>query len=174
MSATTDTSAGTSAREFVISRDFAAPRALVFKAWTDPALIGHWWGPHGFTNPVCELDVRPGGAYYIVMRSPQGVDYPLKGVYREVIEPERLVFSDAWDEHPAEWHEMLKELYTGDGVPAGEALNTVTFAEHGGTTTLTIRSVFDSVAIRDAMVDMGMDDGWSQSLDRLEELLADA
>src|SRR5437868_2842338 len=73
--------------DFVITRVFDAPRSLVFKAWTDPQHMAQWWGPHGFTIPVCEMDVRPDGAYRIVMRGADGVDYPLKGVYHEIAEP---------------------------------------------------------------------------------------
>ena len=65
--------------EFVITTIINAPRALVFKAWTDPKQMAQWWGPKGFTNPVCEMDVRPGGAHRIVMRGPDGTDYPIKG-----------------------------------------------------------------------------------------------
>src|SRR5713226_3505963 len=87
----------------VITRVFDAPRELVFKVWTDPKHLALWWGPHGFTNPVCEVDLRPGGSILIHMRGPNGVVYPMKGVYREIIEPERLVFTSvALDEkgHP--------------------------------------------------------------------------
>ncbi len=83
---------GSDEREFVITRIIDAPRALMFKAWTDPAHLAQWWGPKDFTN-VCRTDVRPGGAYRIVMRSPDGVDYPIKGVYREIVEAERLVMT---------------------------------------------------------------------------------
>ena len=80
-------------REFVITRVFDAPRSLVFKMWTDPKHMAHWWGPKGFTNPVCEMDVRPGGAWRIVMRGPDGGEHPAKGVYREVVAPGRLVMT---------------------------------------------------------------------------------
>jgi uncharacterized protein YndB with AHSA1/START domain len=81
---------GSNEREVVITRIFDAPRALVFQAWTDPKQMAQWWGPHGMSNPICEMDVRPGGAYRIVMRNPNGVDYPMKGVYREVVKACRL------------------------------------------------------------------------------------
>jgi uncharacterized protein YndB with AHSA1/START domain len=81
-------------REVVITRVFDAPRGLVFKAWTDPKHMAQWWGPRGFTNPICELDARVGGAWRIVMRSPAGIEYPCGGVYREIVEPERLVFTN--------------------------------------------------------------------------------
>ncbi len=86
-------------REFVITKEYAAPRELVFRAWTDPKHLVQWWGPKGFTNPVCEWDAQPGKAIYVVMRGPNGVDYPMGGEFREVTAPERLVFtSGAMDE----------------------------------------------------------------------------
>jgi uncharacterized protein YndB with AHSA1/START domain len=162
--------AATNPRDFVITRQVRAPRAVVFAAWTEPARLARWWGPEGFTTPVCEADVRPGGAWRIVMRGPDGVEYPIKGVYREVVAPERLVFTDNWEEHPAEWQEQLRRSAGGD--IGREALNTVTFEERDGGTLITIRTRFESAAVRDAMVQTGMQDGWSQSLDRLEAALA--
>ncbi len=96
-----------SAKSVTIARTFPARRARVFKAWTDPGELVQWWGPHGFTNALTKMDVRPGGAFRLVMRSPEGVDYPLKGVYREVKEPELLSYVENWEEHPAEWQALL-------------------------------------------------------------------
>ena len=73
--------------DFVLTRVLDAPRTLVFQAWTDPRHVTHWWGPKGFSNPVCEMDVRPGGAHRVVMRSSDGVDYPITGFYQEVVPP---------------------------------------------------------------------------------------
>jgi uncharacterized protein YndB with AHSA1/START domain len=81
-------------RELVIERVFDAPPELVFQAWTQPAHLARWWGPKGFTNPVCEVDLRVGGAWRIVMRAPNGVEYPGGGIYREIVVPERLVFTN--------------------------------------------------------------------------------
>jgi uncharacterized protein YndB with AHSA1/START domain len=162
-------------REFIIYRVFDAPRDLVFKAWTDPKRLAQWWGPKGFTNPLCELDVRPGGAYRIVMRSPEGTDCPVKGIYREVVAPERLVMTVDCSEHPAEWQDLVKpNRAKGEANPAGEILGTVTFEDVKGRSKLTIRQRFASNAIRDAMLKMGMPDGWAQSLDRLADYLARA
>jgi uncharacterized protein YndB with AHSA1/START domain len=105
------------ARELVITRVFDAPCSLAFRAWTGPKHVAQWWGPHEFTNPVCELDVRPGGAIRIHMRGPNGTVYPMTGIYQEVVEFERLVFTSA-------------EL-DDEGNPLFEVLNTVTFAEQG-------------------------------------------
>ena len=155
-------------REFMISRVFDAPRATVFRAWVEPARVAKWWGPEGMTNPVCEVDARPGGAYRIVMRSPDGEEYPIRGVFHEVAEPERLVMTMDVSEHPPEWQDMVRpNRAPGDDNPAGMLLTTVTFEDLGGKTRLTIRTLFETVAIREAMVGMGMNDGWSSSLARL-------
>jgi uncharacterized protein YndB with AHSA1/START domain len=159
-------------REFFITRTFDAPRAMVWKAWTDPRHLAQWWGPHSVTNPVCEIDLRPGGAHRIVMRTPDGTDYPIKGVFREIVAPERLVMTLDCSEHPQAWQDMVNPGRGEERNPAGELVQTVTFEDLGGQTRLTIRTRFDTVAIRDSMVKMGMDDGWSQSLERLEALLA--
>src|SRR5450755_196191 len=85
--------------DLIITRVFDAPRELVFKAWTDPKHVAQWWGPKGFTNPVCELDVRVGGAIRIHMRAPDGVVYPMNGTFEEITPPERLAFvSSALDD----------------------------------------------------------------------------
>lgn len=161
-------------REFLITRVIAAPREQVFQAWTDPVQLAQWWGPHDFANPVCELDLREGGAYRIVMRGPDGTEYPIKGVYRQIAAPERLVMTDNWEEHPDQWQEQLSGDH-GDAADDAvqEALNLVTFEEEqGGQTRLAIRTIFSSAAVRDAMLRMGMSEGWSQSLERLSALVA--
>ncbi len=139
--------------DLVLTRVFDAPRELVFKVWTDTRHMAQWWGPNGFTNPVCELDVRPGGAIRIDMRAPNGVVYPMKGVFEEIVEPERLVFiSSALDEK---------------GNSMFDILNTVTFADQGGKTSLTLQArVIQATAIAPQYL-KGMEMGWTQSLDRL-------
>ena len=104
-------------RELVVTRVIDAPRRLVFKAWTQPEHIARWWGPQGFTTIHCEMDIRVGGAYRFGMRSPQGTEHWKRGVYREIVEPERIVFTFAWED--------------ADGHPGHELLTTVTFAEQG-------------------------------------------
>ncbi|HMD55276.1 MAG TPA: SRPBCC domain-containing protein, partial [Phycisphaerae bacterium] len=106
-------------RDFVITRVLSAPRELVFKAWTDPRHMAQWWGPHHFTNSVCEMDVRPGGAYRIVMRSPDGIEYPINGVFREIAAPERLVMTMDCSEHPDAWHDLVNPQRGADRNPAG-------------------------------------------------------
>lgn len=161
------------AKEFRLERVFDAPRELVWKAWTDPKQMAQWWGPHNFVTPVCNVDVRPDGAYRIVMRATDGREFPLKGVFREVVEPERLVMTMDCSEHAADWHDMVKPNRTKEETnPAGVFLTTVTFESLGCKTRLTISTLFDTATIRDAMVKMGMNDGWSQSLDKLATLLA--
>ncbi len=113
-------------REVTITRLFDAPRTMVFKAWTDAEQLAQWWGPKGFTNPVCEIDARVGGALRIHMRSPDGSIYPMKGEIREINPPERIVFTNiALD---AAGHHII------------EGLTVVTFAEEGGKTRLTVQT----------------------------------
>jgi uncharacterized protein YndB with AHSA1/START domain len=157
MTARTDTAIGASRPELVLTRVFDAPRDLVFNAWTDPRHVGRWWGPHGFTNPVCEVDARPGGAIRIHMRGPDGTVYPMRGEFREIVPPERLVLTTAVDEP--------------DGSPRFEVLHTVTFAERDGKTvlTLTARVIKETAAAAPQLG--GMQAGWTQSLERLSAYL---
>jgi len=160
------------AGDFVISREFDAPRELVWRAWTESARMARWWGPRIMTTPVCEMDVRPGGAYRIVMRSPDATDYPIRGVFLEIAPPDHLVLTMDCSEHPAAWHQMVKPGSLPGDNPAGLLLTTVTLEEIGHKTVLTVQTRFDTAAIAAAIMKMGMHDGWSQSLDRLQELLA--
>ncbi len=157
MTARTDTATGASRQELVLTRVFDAPRDLVFNAWTDPRHIVRWWGPHGFTNPVCEVDACPGGAIRIHMRGPDGTVYPMRGEFREIVPPERLVLTTAVDEP--------------DGSPRFEVLHTVTFAEQDGKTvlTLTARVIKETAAAAPQLG--GMQAGWAQSLERLSAYL---
>jgi len=147
-----------SERDLVITRIFDAPRELVFQAWTDPKRLAQWWGPKEFTNPVCELDVRPGGAIRIDMTGPDGFLYPIKGIFHEIVEPERLVFTTGSFEDAA-------------GNPQLEVLNTVTFTEHNGKTKLTLQARVIKSTPEVAVPLAGMEEGWSQSLERLGEHL---
>jgi uncharacterized protein YndB with AHSA1/START domain len=140
-------------REFIITREYKAPRELVFETWTDPKHIAQWWGPKGFTNPVCEWDARPGKPIYVVMRGPNGVDYPMGGEFREVTAPEKLVFtSGAMDTN----RKMLFEF-----------LHTVTLAEHNRGTKLTIKSIVIKTTPEASMYIGGFEAGMTQSLERL-------
>ena len=160
------------ARLFTISRDFDAPRELVWKAWTNPRLLAQWWGPRDFTNPVCELDLRPGGSYRIVMRAPDGSEYPLSGTFREIKPPERLVMTMDCSGHPDAWHDTVCPGRGSDPNPVGEMVTTVTLDLHDDKTQLTVRTLFRTAAIRDGMLKVGMTEGWSLSLDRLQACLA--
>lgn len=141
-------------RELVITRVFDAPRDLVWKAWTEPERMKQWLAPQGFTIPVNEGDLRAGGTWRACMRKPDGTDLWLGGIYREVVEPQRLVFTHAWDNE--------------NGKPGPETLVTVTFTERDGKTEMNFRqSGFESVDSRD-----GHAGGWGECFDRLEEILA--
>jgi len=141
-------------------RAFDAPRELVWKAWTDPKMMAQWFGPRGFTNPVCELDVRVGGSLRIVMRGPDGQDYPMKGKFREVVAPERLVFTNIATDN--------------DGNHLLEGETTVTFTEKDGKTKLTVTSHAVGLAPIAPQMLAGMEAGWTQSIDKLEGLLGDS
>lgn len=159
---TSSSAAGPARQELVLTRIIGAPRNLVFKAWTDTKHVARWWGPRGFTNPVCELDVRPGGHIRIDMRGPDGTVYPMKGVFHEIVEPERLVFTSTAleDEH---------------GKPLFEILNTITFEDFNGITKLTLHAklVTRDVKMTPQMAAAlaGMEQGWSESLYRLADEL---
>jgi uncharacterized protein YndB with AHSA1/START domain len=146
--------------EMVLTRVLAAPRTLVFKAWTDPEQLAEWWGPHGFTAPRCEVDARPGGALRIDMRGPDGVTFPMVATFTELVEPERLSFTATVPDE--------------DGVSQIETRTIVTFEEQGGKTTLTVRSrVVKATKAGETYVE-GMQVGWSQTIERLAELVAKA
>ncbi len=143
-----------SEREIVTTRVFDAPRELVFRAYTDPDAIPKWWGPRRHKTTVDQMEVRPGGAWRYVSRDSDGTEYAFHGVYREVVPPERLVCT-----------------FEFEGMPGHVSVDTATFEEHDGKTTLTTRSLFDSVQDRDGMLQSGMESGFSETMDRLAELL---
>jgi len=172
MKTTHRTNVEKAARQYVMTRDFDAPRDVVYAAWTDARRLARWWGPHGITNPVCEVDPRPGGAYRIEMRSPEGQRYPLKGVFEEIVPGRRLVMSMDTSEHPAEWHRQLASHRAGGSTAGSPRLvTTVILDEDSGTTRATVRQRFDDDADRDAFLEMGSIEGWSQSFERLDAVL---
>jgi len=143
-------------REIVMTRVFAAPRKLVFDAWTKPELVRRWLlGPPGWTMPMCEIDLRVGGAYRHVWRNAKGKEMGMGGIYREIVPHERLVCTELFDEA---WY-------------PGEALVTTILDEQGGRTTLTSTMLYVSQETRDAVLKSGMERGVAASYDRLEELL---
>ncbi len=142
-------------QEIIITRTFDAPRALVFKAFTDPALIPKWWGPARLTTVVEKMDVRPGGIWRFVQHDAEGNEYAFHGVYHDIAAPERLVYTFEWE-----------------GMPGHAMLETVTFEEHDGKTKVTDTAVFQTVEDRDGMIESGMEGGATESMDRMAELLA--
>jgi len=141
-------------REIVMTRVFDAPRALVFEAHSKPEHLRRWWGPRGHTLPVCELDFKPGGTYRFVSRGPDGNEDAFRGEYREIVPPERLVYTFEWE-----------------GLPGHVSVDTITFVERDGKTTVITTTLFDSIQDRDGMLQSGMEQGASESYDRLAELL---
>jgi uncharacterized protein YndB with AHSA1/START domain len=148
--------------QLILTRIFDAPRALVWKAWTDPKHLAQWFGPHGYSNPLCEVDVRPGGVMRIDMRGPDGSVYPIRGEFKEVVAPERLVFQERID--------LENDSPNGPGKSWFESLNTITLAEESGKTRLTldVRVLGGSAG---PFVPFGMDVGWVECLDRLESFV---
>jgi uncharacterized protein YndB with AHSA1/START domain len=147
----------TSDREIVISRVVNAPRELVWEAWIDPKQVVKWWGPRGFTTTVHEMEVKPGGVWTLTMRGPDGTEYPNKSIFKEVVKPERIVFS----------HGGAKK-----GGPGANFIATWTFEAEGNKTKVTIRMVFDTAADRDLVVKTyGAIEGGQQTLGRLNELM---
>jgi uncharacterized protein YndB with AHSA1/START domain len=142
-------------REIVLTRLFDAPRRLVFEAMTKPEHVKRWWGilDEGYSVPVCEIDLRPGGKWRFVGKGPQG-EYGFHGVYREIVVPERVVFT---------------EIY--DPFPDAESVVTSVLTEEGGKTRLTATCVYPSLEVRDMVIQSGMTRGASISYDRLEELI---
>ncbi len=157
MAAKTKATEDYAGRQFVITREFDAPRELVFQAWTDPKQLAQWWGPKGFTNPVCEWDARPGGKIHDVMRAPNGTDYPMGGKFREIVPPERLV--------------LMCGALDADGKLLFEFLHTATFTERNGKTKLTLSSrVIKTTAEANKYIG-GFETGMTLSLERLANLV---
>jgi uncharacterized protein YndB with AHSA1/START domain len=154
---TTNPEAAQGSVELTMTRVFNAPRNLVWTVWTEPAHAMQWWGPHGFTTPVYEADLRPGGALVVHMRAPDGTIFPSTGTFEEVVPPERLV--------------MFGEVEIA-GEPAFEARTSVTFEEHDGKTTVTVHQAYSKLTAAGAGAVAGAREGWSQQLDRLEAYLS--
>lgn len=143
-----------------IQRTFRAPRELVWKMFADPFHLSQWWGPKGFTNPVCQLDFRVGGRWYHVMRGPDGQDYPADSTFIEIIPPERIVYRNSV---------VIEHDWVGDPPPSFK--RTITFTEADGVTTLTLFAEFEDLARRDSARNRGFIAGTLESYDRLEQLL---
>ena len=139
-----------------MSRVFDAPREQVFKVMADPKLFGKWWGPRRLTNRIDKMEVRPGGSWRVVQIDPDsGAEFAFHGVYHEVTAPERVV-----------------QTFEFEGAPGHCLLQTSKLEDLGGQTRLTMKSVYESVEDRDAMVQTGMESGAIETFERLAELLA--
>src|SRR3954453_11707156 len=138
-------------QEIVLTRVFNAPRRLVFDAFSKPELLKRWFGPRGWSMTVCEIDLRVGGAFRFVLRSPDGKDMGMRGVYREIVPPERSVHIESFDDYP------------------GESQVTAVFTEDRGKTTLTVTVQYPSQEVRDIVIKSGMEHGAAESYDKLAE-----
>ena len=138
-------------REIVITRVLNAPRRTVFEALTGPQHVPRWFGPKGWTLPVCQIDLRPGGTWRFVGRGPGGREMGMRGVYAEITPPERFVTTESFDDYP------------------GESLNSVVLSEVDGKTRITTTILYPSREVRDAVLGSGMPDGAAQTYDRLAE-----
>jgi uncharacterized protein YndB with AHSA1/START domain len=141
-------------REIAATRVVDAPRSLVWETHTNPDHLRNWLlGPEGWTLPVCEIDLRPGGAWHFVWRGPDGTEMEMRGEYREVTPPERLVQTESWG---GDWPETI---------------NTLVLTEEDGKTTITQTVLYPSKEAREAALGTGMKEGWSASYDRLDDYL---
>jgi uncharacterized protein YndB with AHSA1/START domain len=144
----------TPGRAIVATRVVDSPRRQVFDAWTKPEHLTRWMlGPPGWTMPVCEIDLRPGGAWHFVWRGADGKEMEMRGVYREIEPPERLVFTESWG---GDWPETL---------------NTLILTEENGKTTMTCTVYYPTPEAREAALGTGMKEGWAQSYELLDEHL---
>jgi uncharacterized protein YndB with AHSA1/START domain len=142
-------------QDIVIRRIFDAPRDVVFKAMTDPTLVPKWWGPRELTTEVAEMEVRRGGTWRFVHREPDGAESGFRGVYHDVVAPERVV-----------------QTFEFEGAPGHVTLETMTLEEVDGKTRYQAVSLYDSVESRDIVLQTGMESGARETLDRLAEVIA--
>jgi uncharacterized protein YndB with AHSA1/START domain len=149
-------------KELTITRVFNAPREEVFKAWTDPKLVAQWWGPIGVTNPVCEIDARPGGSINIVMLAGEelgelkGSRWPMTGTFKEVSLPDKIVYTSS---------------AVMDDKPILDSLNTITFEDQDGKTKMTLNISITRVTAEAEGPLAGMKMGWTQSIDKLSKFI---
>jgi len=143
--------------EIQLVREFDAPRRLVWKAMSDPELVTQWWGPHGTTLTVKEMDFRVGGRWHFISRDAEGNDHPFKGEYRDIVAPERVEQTWRYDAPPFDQYESLERM---------------TLTEQDGRTTLTTLVTHKTKEARDGHVESGMETGAGETFDRLEALLA--
>jgi uncharacterized protein YndB with AHSA1/START domain len=139
--------------QILITREFDAPRHRVYRAWTTPELVKRWWSGNRGKTTIAEIDLRVGGAWRCVMVTDDGFEVAFHGEYREIVPNERIVSTEVYE-----------------GMPQGEALNTVTFAEADGRTTLTMLVQHASKEARDAHIGSGMEAGMREAMDLLERV----
>ena len=145
--------------QILITREFDAPKHLVYKAWTTPELVKRWWNAKRGEVTIAEIDLRVGGTWRYVMVADGGVEVGFHGEYREIVPDERIVSTEVYEGMPQP-----------EGEPEQGTLNTATFAEADGRTTLTVLVRAPSKEIRDAIIDSGMEDGLQDALDLLEQV----
>jgi uncharacterized protein YndB with AHSA1/START domain len=143
-------------REIVLTRVFDAPRHMIFDAFSKPELLKRWFGPRGSSLVVCEVDLRVGGGFRFILQGPDGKQMGMRGVYREIVPPERSVHMESFDDYP------------------GESQVTAVFVEEGGKTTLTATVLYPSQEVRDIVLQSGIEHGAAESYDKLAEMLAQA
>jgi len=144
-------------RELYISRIYDASRQQIYRAWTEQKQLARWWGPKGFTNPVCEVDARVGGKLVVTMRGPDGQDYPMRATFTDLRAPERLTFEF--------------EAMDATGRVAMKGRLTMMLTEEDGRTRLSLSTTAEGVATTAAQMLQGMEQGWNESLDRLTAIL---
>ncbi len=150
---------GHAIKRLCLTKILQASQELVFEAWTNKKHLPHWWGPYGFSNPVCETDARPGGKLLIHMKAADGLVFPMQGVYHQVHKPIMIMFSSLAFEDE-------------EGYGGFENLNTVILTPYEGKTRLTLEAlIVKASAEADAALE-GMEEGWKQSLEKLEEYLS--
>jgi uncharacterized protein YndB with AHSA1/START domain len=155
MDANTSLTTEPAERVLTLTRIFDAPRSLVFDAWTEPQHLIRWWGPRGFTMPTCEMDVRAGGKYRFRMRSPEGPEVWWHGICREIVKPDRIVWTCSIDDAD------------GNSI-SGETVLTVTLEDQAGKTKLTLhQAMFASDTLKESH-----NNGWNSAMERLAEYLA--
>lgn len=141
-------------REVLLTRVFDAPRELVFDAFSKPEILKRWFGPHGYSLVVCEVDLRVGGGWRFILQGPDARKMGMRGVYREIKRPERSVHVESFDDYP------------------GESIVTTVFTEKNGKTTMQATVLYASKEVRDAVIQMGMEHGAAESYDKLAAALA--
>jgi uncharacterized protein YndB with AHSA1/START domain len=139
--------------QILITREFDAPKHLVFKAWTTPELVKRWWSGHRGTMKIAEIDLRVGGMWRYVMEATGGYEVAFHGEYREIVPDERIVNTEVYE-----------------AMPEGEALNTVTFTELDGRTTIALLAEFPTKEVRDMVIESGMELGMQEQMDLLEQI----